>query len=150
MVVSANAVLLEEILAGSVWKEEMNRYHEMRKDISGGEDDHISINRWARAITWQMIVDNLSGRMHPQCTNGCDHHTFVNPRHNAPEEEEVRESISELLRKASGKFAKGGKAAGSDSAPPALRSEHTKTAQGKKGGGNLSARSSPSTIKPNK
>ena len=31
LVVSANAVVLEEILAGSVFKDEMNRYHQMNK-----------------------------------------------------------------------------------------------------------------------
>ena len=75
----------------------MNRYHEMRKTKTATEQDHVDRNSWARAITWQMIVDNLAGRMLPETTRGCDHHTFVNPRQNAAEEEAIRERCRKTI-----------------------------------------------------
>ena len=65
------------------------------------------------------------------------------------QEEKVRVMLFVLRRKNSGKVIKEGKAAGSETGPPALRPKHMKTGQGEKGGDEFPSRSASSMIKHN-
>ena len=89
IVMPANSVVIEEVLAGGVWKDDMNRFHELKKNRQETHESHRARNEWAKSITWQLLSDVLKEKMDPECTLGIDHHTFVNPR-DIQEEDQAR------------------------------------------------------------
>ena len=78
MMSSANVVVLEEVLVGWEFAQQMNEYHQMVRNMT--IQNQRARYKWGKGVTWQFIADNVGPMLDRRIMQDIDFHSFVEPR----------------------------------------------------------------------